>query len=49
MGSSRRYSHPMHRRFAINPWPQTNEPHQRVTTALAWAKPERPGVPGYIA
>jgi arginine decarboxylase len=28
---------------------QTNEPHQRVATALAWAKPERTGVPGYIA
>jgi arginine decarboxylase len=28
---------------------QTDEPHQRVTTALAWAKPEKAGVPGYIA
>jgi arginine decarboxylase len=28
---------------------QTDEPHQRVTTALAWAKPEKPGIPGYIA
>ncbi|MFL5560997.1 MAG: pyruvoyl-dependent arginine decarboxylase [Gemmatimonadaceae bacterium] len=28
---------------------KTDEPHQRVTTALAWAKPARRGVPGYIA
>jgi arginine decarboxylase len=28
---------------------QTDEPHQRVATAIAWAKPARPGVPGYIA
>ena len=28
---------------------QTNEPHQRISTAVAWVKPERAGVPGYIA
>jgi arginine decarboxylase len=28
---------------------QTQEPHQRVATALAWAVPERKGLPGYIA
>jgi arginine decarboxylase len=28
---------------------QTQEPHQRVTPALAWVKPEKRGVPGFIA
>jgi arginine decarboxylase len=28
---------------------QTDQPHQRVAPALAWAKPEKAGVPGYIA
>lgn len=28
---------------------QTDEPHQRVTTGLAWAKPEKAGLPGYVA
>lgn len=28
---------------------QTDQPHQRVTPALAWAQPEKKGVPGYIA
>jgi arginine decarboxylase len=35
--------------FAVVGTAQTDEPHQRVTTALAWAKPARRGVPGYIA
>jgi arginine decarboxylase len=35
--------------YAVIATAQTDEPHQRVTTALAWAKPEKPGVPGYIA
>jgi arginine decarboxylase len=28
---------------------QTDEPHQRVAAAIAWAKSDRAGLPGYIA
>jgi pyruvoyl-dependent arginine decarboxylase (PvlArgDC) len=35
--------------FAVIATAQTEEPHQRVTTALAWAKSGKRGVPGYIA
>jgi arginine decarboxylase len=35
--------------FAIIAQSQTNEPHQRITPAIAWANPEKRGVPGYIA
>jgi arginine decarboxylase len=35
--------------FAVIAQSQTNEPHQRITPAIAWANPEKRGVPGYIA
>jgi arginine decarboxylase len=35
--------------YAVVAEAQTDEPHQRVATAIAWAKPERDDVPGYIA
>ena len=35
--------------FAIIAQAQTNEPHQRITPAIAWANPDKPGVPGFIA
>ena len=35
--------------FAIIAQSETNEPHQRITPAIAWANPEKRGVPGYIA
>jgi pyruvoyl-dependent arginine decarboxylase len=45
----RRLLRPGNMVYAVIATAQTDEPHQRVTTALAWAKPEKPGVPGYIA
>jgi arginine decarboxylase len=35
--------------FAIIAQAQTNEPHQRITPAIAWANPDKRGVPGFIA
>jgi arginine decarboxylase len=35
--------------FAIIAQAQTNEPHQRITPAVAWANPDKRGIPGYIA
>ena len=35
--------------FAIIAQCQTNEPHQRIAPALAWANPAKRGVPGFIA
>jgi arginine decarboxylase len=35
--------------FAVIAMAKTDEPHQRVATAVAWAKPEKAGVAGYIA
>src|SRR4051812_16451010 len=35
--------------FAVIAQGQTEEPHQRVTTGLAWAFPEKANTPGYIA
>jgi arginine decarboxylase len=35
--------------FAIIAQSQTNEPHQRITPAIAWANPDKEGTPGYIA
>jgi arginine decarboxylase len=45
----RRLLRPGNMVYAVIATAQTDEPHQRVTTALAWAKPEKRGVPGYIA
>ena len=45
----RRLLRPGNMVFAVIATAQTEEPHQRVTTALAWAKSEKRGVPGYIA
>ena len=45
----RRLLRPGNMVYAVIATAQTDEPHQRVTTALAWAKPEKPGVPGYVA
>ncbi len=35
--------------FAVIATAQTAEPHQRIAVALAWAKPDKDGCPGYIA
>ena len=35
--------------FAVIATAQTDEPHRRITAAIAWAKPEKEGMPGYIA
>ena len=35
--------------FAVIAQAETNEPSQRITPAVAWAKPKKPGVPGVIA
>jgi arginine decarboxylase len=35
--------------FAVIAQSQTNEPHQRITPAIAWANPDKRRVPGYIA
>jgi arginine decarboxylase len=35
--------------FAVIAQAETNEPHQRIAPAIAWANPERRGVPGFIA
>jgi arginine decarboxylase len=35
--------------FAIIAQAETDEPHQRITPAIAWANPDRRGMPGYIA
>ncbi|HEV7595982.1 MAG TPA: pyruvoyl-dependent arginine decarboxylase [Gemmatimonadaceae bacterium] len=35
--------------FAVIAQSQTNEPHQRITPAVAWANPDKKGIAGYIA
>lgn len=45
----RRLLHPGNIVHAVIAQAQTNEPHQRISTAIAWAKPDRLDVPGYIA
>jgi arginine decarboxylase len=35
--------------FAIIAQAQTNEPHQRITPAVAWANPDKRAMPGFIA
>jgi arginine decarboxylase len=35
--------------FAVIAQAETNEPHQRITPAIAWANPNKRGMPGYIA
>jgi arginine decarboxylase len=35
--------------FAIIAQARTNEPHQRITPAIAWANPDKRGMPGFIA
>jgi arginine decarboxylase len=35
--------------FAVIAQAETDEPHQRIAPGLAWAKPEKPGLPGFIA
>jgi arginine decarboxylase len=35
--------------FAVIAQAKSQEPHQRIATAVAWAKPDRDDLPGYIA
>ena len=45
----RKLLHPGNIVHAVIAHAQTNEPHQRISPAVAWAKPDRADIPGYIA